>query len=90
MDFDVLLYHPGSADNCCQRTVRMLFPLPKDFDLIMLCSAALFALFTNALVLTHVLLSMKGQSTVESMMVHSTKERESAALRKEYGLSAWR
>jgi len=64
---------------------------PLDPQIIVVSAlAALFALFTNVLASSHVLLLMKGQTTVESMIIHGTKERESAALRKEYGLFAWR
>ncbi|KAF9450518.1 zf-DHHC-domain-containing protein [Macrolepiota fuliginosa MF-IS2] len=47
--------------------------------------AALFGLFTTVLTCSHVILILRGQTTVESMMIHATKERESTTLTQEYG-----
>ncbi|KXN92539.1 putative palmitoyltransferase ZDHHC20 [Leucoagaricus sp. SymC.cos] len=48
--------------------------------------AALFALFTSVLTWSHIILILRGQTTVESMTIHSTKEREAAALTREFGI----
>jgi palmitoyltransferase len=46
--------------------------------------AGLFALFTSTLVVTHVHMILKGQTTVESMSIRSMRERESATLQRAY------
>jgi len=55
-------------------------------SLTLLFRAALFALFTGVLTCTHIILIARGQTTVESMAIHATKEREAAALTREYGI----
>jgi len=54
---------------------------------LMFPSAGLFFLFTTMLALSHTRLILLGQSTVESMQIHSMKERESRALAR--GFSCW-
>ena len=46
--------------------------------------AGLFALFTSTLVVSHVNMILKGQTTVESMSIRSMRERESATLQRAY------
>lgn len=53
---------------------------------IIIFRAALFALFTGVLTWTHIILITRGQTTVESMAIHSMKEQEAATLTREYGI----
>ena len=46
--------------------------------------AGLFALFTSTLVVSHVNMILKGQTTVESMSIRSMRERETATLQRAY------
>ncbi|EKM75385.1 hypothetical protein AGABI1DRAFT_46537 [Agaricus bisporus var. burnettii JB137-S8] len=52
--------------------------------------ALLFSFFTVVLTSSHIMLILKGQTTVESMSMRSLKERESEVLRREFGLFAFR
>jgi len=52
--------------------------------IVIIALAGLFALFTSTLVVTHVHMILKGQTTVESMGIRSMRERESATLQRAY------
>ena len=52
-----------------------------------LSSAALFLLFTTMLVVTHINMILKGQTTVESVQIMNMKERENRRLAK--GFECW-
>ena len=55
--------------------------------IFILSSAALFLLFTSMLVVTHINLILKGQTTVESVQIMSMKDRENRTLAK--GFDCW-
>ncbi|KAF8147669.1 DHHC palmitoyltransferase-domain-containing protein [Crassisporium funariophilum] len=54
-------------------------------EIVIIALAALFMLFTSTLIMSHVNMILKGQTTVETMQIQTMKEREARSLAKAFG-----